>query len=155
MSNPGPTPFEKRSTEGFEAALTPDVVLNASSLVKPIVGRDLVKINTGTASSMYEHLTFLAQAKSDGRTWLQWKARTFSGIESPGSRSWRSTRKITSIGIHQRPLNVLLKFSAELVGNSMTSIDYLTNNSQAVCRSAERIAARSSLPGSRSCFAIR
>ena len=26
--------FEKRSTEGFEAALAPDVVLNASSLVK-------------------------------------------------------------------------------------------------------------------------
>jgi NADPH:quinone reductase-like Zn-dependent oxidoreductase len=57
--------FEKRSTEGFEAALAPEVVLNASSLVKPIVGRDLVKICMGTASTMYEHLAFLAQAKSD------------------------------------------------------------------------------------------
>jgi NADPH:quinone reductase len=57
--------FEKRSTEGFEAALAPDVVLNASSLVKPIVGRDLVKICMGTASTMYEHLAFLAQAKGN------------------------------------------------------------------------------------------
>ena len=32
--------FEKRSTEGFEAALAPDVVLNASSLVNPIVGQE-------------------------------------------------------------------------------------------------------------------
>lgn len=39
--------FEKRSTEGFAAALAPDVVLNASCLVKPIVGRDLVKICMG------------------------------------------------------------------------------------------------------------
>jgi hypothetical protein len=67
--------FEKRSTEGFEAALAPDVVLNASALVKPIVGRDLVKINMRTASTMYEHLAFLAPAKSEGRTWLERKAR--------------------------------------------------------------------------------
>jgi hypothetical protein len=60
--------FENRSTEAFEAAMAPDVVLNASILVKPIAGRDLVKICMGTASTMYEHLTFLAQAKSEGRT---------------------------------------------------------------------------------------
>ena len=63
--------FDRRSTEAFEAALAPDVVLNASALVKPIVGRDLVKICMGTASTMYEQLVFLAQAKSDGRTWLE------------------------------------------------------------------------------------
>jgi len=44
--------FEKRSTEGFEAALASDRVLNASALVKPIVGRDLVKICMGTASTV-------------------------------------------------------------------------------------------------------
>ena len=66
--------FEKRSTEGFEAALAPDVVLNASALVKPIVGRDLEKINMRTASTN-EHLAFLAPAKSEGRTWLERKAR--------------------------------------------------------------------------------
>jgi hypothetical protein len=51
--------FEKRSTEAFEAALAPDVVLNASALVKPSAGRDLVKICMGTASTMYEHLAFI------------------------------------------------------------------------------------------------
>src|ERR1700738_4198322 len=76
--------FEKRSTEGFEAALATDVGLNAGALIKPIVGRDVVKICMGTASTMYEHLVFLAQAKSDGRTWLEWQARTFSGLEVAG-----------------------------------------------------------------------
>jgi hypothetical protein len=53
-------------------------------LVKPIVGRDLVKICMGTASTMYEDLVFFAQAKSEGRTWLEWKARTFSVLRARG-----------------------------------------------------------------------
>ena len=108
--------FEKRSTEGFEAALAPNVVLNASSLIKPIIGRDLVKVCMQTASTMYEHLTFFAQAKSEGRTWLEWKARTFSGLELAGVTvlEINAAGRITSIGIHHRPLEGLLKFSAEL-----------------------------------------
>jgi pimeloyl-ACP methyl ester carboxylesterase len=66
--------FEKRSTEGFEVALAPGAVLNASALIKPIVGRDFVKICMGTASTKYEHLVFLAPAARGatqilGRTW--------------------------------------------------------------------------------------
>jgi hypothetical protein len=117
--------FDKRSTEAFEAALAPDVVLNASTLVKPIVGRDLVKICMGTASTMYEHLAFFAQAKSEGRTWLEWKARTFSGIELAGVTvlDINEEGKITSIGIHHRPLEGLLKFSAELGRRTEGKID--------------------------------
>jgi hypothetical protein len=108
--------FEARSTEGFEAALAPDVVLNASSLIKPIIGRDLVKVCMQTASTMYEQLTFFAQARSEGRTWLEWKARTFSGLELAGVTvlEINAAGRITSIGIHHRPLEGLLKFSAEL-----------------------------------------
>jgi hypothetical protein len=117
--------FEKRSTEAFEAALAPDVVLNASALVKPIVGRDLVKICIGTASTMYEHLAFIAQAKSEGRTWLEWKAQTFSGLELAGVTvlELNEAGKITSIGIHHRPLEALLKFSAELGRRTEGKID--------------------------------
>jgi hypothetical protein len=117
--------FEKRSTEAFEAALAPDVVLNASALVKPIVGRDLVKICMGTASTMYEHLAFIAQAKSEGRTWLEWKAQTFSGLELAGVTVLELSEagKITSIGIHHRPLEALLKFSAELGRRTEGKID--------------------------------
>jgi hypothetical protein len=117
--------FEKRSTEAFEAALAPDVVLNASALVKPIVGRDLVKICMGTASTMYEHLAFIAQAKSEGRTWLEWKAQTFSGLELAGLTvlELNEAGKITSIGIHHRPLEALLKFSAELGRRTEGKID--------------------------------
>jgi hypothetical protein len=57
--------FEKRSTEGFDAALAPDAGLNAGTVVKPIVDRNLVKICMATASAMYEHLVFFAQAKSE------------------------------------------------------------------------------------------
>jgi hypothetical protein len=117
--------FEKRSTEAFEAALAPDVVLNASALVKPIVGRDLVKICMGTASTIYEHLAFIAQAKSEGRTWLEWKAQTFNGIELAGVTVLELSEagKITSIGIHHRPLEALLKFSAELGRRTEGKID--------------------------------
>jgi hypothetical protein len=117
--------FEKRSMEAFEAALAPDVVLNASALVKAIAGRDLVKICMGTASTMYEHLAFIAQAKSEGRTWLEWKAQTFSGIELAGVTVLELSEagKITSIGIHHRPLEALLKFSAELGRRTEGKID--------------------------------
>jgi hypothetical protein len=117
--------FDKRSAEAFEAAMAPDVVLNASALVKPIVGRDLVKICMGTASTMYEHLVFLAQAKSEGRTWLEWEARTFSGLELAGVTvlEINAAGKITSIGIHHRPLEALLKFSAELGRRTEGKID--------------------------------
>jgi hypothetical protein len=117
--------FEKRSMEAFEAALAPDIVLNASALVKPIVGRDLVKICMGTASTMYEHLAFIAQAKSEGRTWLEWKAQTFSGLELAGVTvlGLNEAGKITSIGIHHRPLEALLKFSAELGRRTEGKID--------------------------------
>src|SRR5215831_13620219 len=98
--------FKKRSTEAFEAALAPDVVLDTSGLFKPIVGRDLVKICMAAASSLYEHLDFFAQAKSEGRTWLEWKARTFSGIDCAGVTvlETNAAGKITSISIHHRPL---------------------------------------------------
>jgi hypothetical protein len=117
--------FEKRSMEAFEAALAPDVVLNASALVKAIAGRDLVKICMGTASTMYEHLAFIAQAKSEGRTWLEWKAQTFSGIELAGVTVLELSEagKITSIDIHHRPLEALLKFSAELGRRTEGKID--------------------------------
>jgi hypothetical protein len=96
--------------------MAPDVVLNASCLVKPIIGRDLVKVCMQTASTMYERLTFFAQAKSEGRTWLEWKARTFSGLELAGVTDLEinAAGQITSIGIHHRPLEGLFKFSAEL-----------------------------------------
>ena len=117
--------FEQQSTEAFEAALAPDVVLNASALVKPIVGRDLVKVCMGTASTMYQHLAFIAQAKSEGRTWLEWKAQTFSGLELAGVTVLEldEAGKITSIGIHHRPLEGLLKFSAELGRKTEGKID--------------------------------
>lgn len=74
---------------------------------------------------MYEHLVFLAQAKSDGRTWLKWKARTFSGVELAGVTllEINAAVKITSIGIHHRPLKALLKFSAELGRRNEGKID--------------------------------
>jgi hypothetical protein len=117
--------FENRSMEAFEAAMAPNVVLNASVLVKSIAGRDLVKICMGTASAMYENLAFVAQAKSEGRTWLEWKARTFSGVELAGVTVLEINEegKVTSIGIHHRPLEGLLKFSAELGRRTKGKID--------------------------------
>jgi hypothetical protein len=63
---------------------------------------------------MYEHVTFFAQAKSEGRTWLE------AGFHGPGDQC---SGKTTSIGIHHRPLEGLLKFSAELGRGTEGKID--------------------------------
>ena len=84
-------------------------MLDTSGSCKPIVGRDLVKMCMAAASTLYEHLDFFAQAKSEGRIWLHWKGRTFSGVEIVGVTvlEVNNEGEITSIGIHQRPLEAI------------------------------------------------
>ncbi|WP_175968587.1 nuclear transport factor 2 family protein [Burkholderia sp. BCC0322] len=117
--------FTKDAGTAFEAALAPDVRLIASALVRPIVGRDLVKAVMAGASESYEHLVFTDQAKTDGRTWLEWEARTYSGLELSGVTVLTMNEKgeIDELSIHHRPLPMLLKFSAELGDRLIGKLD--------------------------------
>ena len=130
--------FTKNAATAFEAALAPDVRFIASALVRPIVGRDLVKAVMAGASAGYEHLVFTDQAKTDGRAWLEWEARTYSGLELSGVTVLTMNEKgeIAELSIHHRPLPMLLKFSAELgdrlIGKVDRSYFYQPNDSAPV-----------------------
>lgn len=117
--------FAQNSTSAFEAALADDVRLQASALVRPIVGRELVKIVMAGASQGYEDLVFTDQARSGRRTWLEWAARTYSGLELSGVTvlTMNESGEIAEISIHHRPLPMLLKFSAELGDRLAGQID--------------------------------
>ena len=69
-----------------------------------------------TASSIYESLEFTAEAHSGATTYLQWRATAFGGMEIRGitvlERDARG--KVVAAAIHHRPLDVVLRFSAEI-----------------------------------------
>ncbi|WP_223448920.1 nuclear transport factor 2 family protein [Pseudomonas sp. BF-R-19] len=117
--------FTKNTASAFEAALAPDVRFIASALVRPIVGRDLVRTVMAAASADYERLVVTDQAKTDRRTWLEWEARTYSGLELSGVTvlTMDEKGKIVELSIHHRPLSMLLKFSAELGDRLIGKVD--------------------------------
>jgi len=125
QAQPWTEAFTKNAASAFEAALAPDVRFIASALTRPIVGRDLVKTVMAAASAGYEHLVFTDQAKTDRRTWLEWEARTHSGLELSGVTVLTINEKgeIAELSIHHRPLSMLLKFSAELGDRLIGKVD--------------------------------
>jgi hypothetical protein len=117
--------FTQNAASAFAAALAPDVRFIASALVRPIVGRDLVKTVMAGASAGYEHLVFTDQARTEKRTWLEWEARTYSGLELSGVTvlTMNDNGEIAELSIHHRPLAMLLKFSAELGDRLIGKVD--------------------------------
>ena len=59
-----------------------DVVLEGSTLAKPIRGKQPLATVLATASSIYESLEFTAEAQSASTTYVQWRATAFGGIDS-------------------------------------------------------------------------
>jgi hypothetical protein len=117
--------FTQNAASAFEAALAPDVRFIASALTRPIVGRDLVKMVMVAASASYERLVFTDQVRTDKRAWLEWEARTHSGLEFSGVTvlTMNDKGEIAEVSIHHRPLPMLLKFSAELGDQLIGKVD--------------------------------
>ena len=69
-----------------------------------------------TASSIYESLEFTAEAHSGSTTYLQWRATAFGGMEIKGITVLErdADGKVVAAAIHHRPLDVVLRFSAEI-----------------------------------------
>ena len=111
-----------------ENAFAPDMVLDATVLTRPLVGRDAVKTLMGTASNIYESVTFTHEATNGPRTYLEWTAAAFGGQELRGITilTKGDDGRIVRAAIHHRPLGAALRFSAELgkrLGGSIPS-DY-------------------------------
>lgn len=115
--------FAEKSQEAFGAALASDVVLEATVLNSPVVGRDLVKATMGNASKIYEHLVFTNEAVNGANRYIEWEARALNGVafSSVTILKLNDKREISQIAIHHRPLAAMLKFSNEL-GNRLDGI---------------------------------
>lgn len=108
--------FRDKNEDSFAAGFSPDVMLHASALLRPIQGRAQVATVMQAASEMYAALEFTDQCEGTGCRWLSWHAVTHSGLQLDGVTVLRFGEDglIVSAAIHHRPLNALLAFSSEL-----------------------------------------
>ncbi len=108
--------FAEKSTKSFAEVLAEDVILEASVLARPIVGRSRARDVLGAASKIYEALTFTHQAERGERTYLEWEAKAFGDQSIAGVTvlTKGAEGQIARIAIHHRPLGPALRFSAEL-----------------------------------------
>ncbi|OAJ59282.1 hypothetical protein A6V36_28175 [Paraburkholderia ginsengiterrae] len=117
--------FEAKSQDSFADAFAPDVVLEASVLVKPVSGVDQVKAVMTTASKIYEALAFTHEARNGLRDYLEWEVQAFGGERMRGVTvlTKNAAGKIEHIAIHHRPLSGALKFSAEMSRRLQGQVD--------------------------------
>lgn len=108
--------FAEQSRAGFAEAFADGVVLDATTLIEPVVGRDAVAAVLGVASSIYEALEFTAETTDGSTSYVQWRATAFGGMAIRGITilDRDAEGRIVSAAIHHRPLGVVLRFSAEI-----------------------------------------
>jgi pimeloyl-ACP methyl ester carboxylesterase len=108
--------FADQSQTSFADEFADDIVLEASTLAKPVEGRQQVSTVMAAASSIYESLEFTAEAQSGSTTYLQWHATAFGGQHIKGVTilDRDASGKIIAAAIHHRSLEVVLRFSAEI-----------------------------------------
>lgn len=108
--------FADHSESAFADEFADDVVLDGSTLAKPITGKQQVATVLATASSIYESLQFTAEAQDASTTYLQWRATAFGGMEIKGVTVLErdAAGKIVAAAVHHRSLAAVLRFSAEI-----------------------------------------
>jgi pimeloyl-ACP methyl ester carboxylesterase len=108
--------FAEQSQATFADDFADEVVLDATTLAKPVKGKELVAQVLATASSIYESLEFTAEAHDGPTTYLQWKATAFGGMEIRGITilDRDASGKIVAAAIHHRPLGAVLRFATEI-----------------------------------------
>jgi hypothetical protein len=108
--------FAKKSASAFAEAFAEDVVLEATALTAALHGRSSIKIVMEAASKIYESLIFTHDAVNGPRHYLEWEATAFGGEELAGVTilTKNDAGEIARVGIHHRPLQGALRFSAEL-----------------------------------------
>jgi hypothetical protein len=108
--------FAGQSQSQFAEQFADEIVLEATTLAKPVEGKPGVAAVLATASSIYESLEFTAEAQSASTTYLQWRATAFGGMQMEGVTVLERdvSGKIVAAAIHHRPLGAVLRFAAEI-----------------------------------------
>ncbi|QIQ01268.1 nuclear transport factor 2 family protein [Streptomyces liangshanensis] len=109
--------FEGKGPGGFAALLAENVVLEASAIRKPAVGREAVLAIMGAGSRLYREITFSDPATAGDKTYAEWHAISQDGDTAYDGVTVLTTDKngaIVHVAVHHRPLDALLRFSAEI-----------------------------------------
>lgn len=108
--------FASKTADDFAAAFAADIVLEASVLAVPVEGREKVKATMTQASKIYESLEFVREAAQGDRTYLEWEATAFGGMQIYGVTvlTKGTDGRINHVAIHHRPLGAALRFSVEM-----------------------------------------
>lgn len=108
--------FAERSASSFGDALASDVVLEASVLVKPLRGRDLVKRVMEAASQVYASLSFMDSTTAGAKQYVEWEAAAHEGVAFRGVTilTRDAEGRIAHVAIHHRPMEAAIFFSKTL-----------------------------------------
>jgi pimeloyl-ACP methyl ester carboxylesterase len=108
--------FADKAQASFANEFADDIVLEASTLAKPVKGKQQVSAVMAAASNIYETLEFTAEAQVELTTYLQWRATAFGGSRIKGITVLERNcdGKIAVAAIHHRSLDVVLRFAAEI-----------------------------------------
>jgi len=108
--------FADQAQTAFADQFADDIVFEATTLAKTVEGKQQVATVLAAASSIYESLEFTAEDHSGSTTYLQWRATAFGGTEIKGITvlERNASGKVAAAAIHHRPLDAVLRFSAEI-----------------------------------------
>ena len=117
--------FSQRTPEGFAAAFTPDVVLEATILDVPVRGRDKVKLVMAAASKIYKSLQFTDMISTGRKQYLEWIAEAHAGVTFSGVTvlARDANGSIVHVAIHHRPMKAAIFFAQTLRENLRDDID--------------------------------
>lgn len=112
--------FARKTSEAFGSAFADDIILEASTLVAPVHGRDAVQKVMEAASSVYASLDFTEQATSGNKQYVEWVATAHEGVEFRGVTvlTRNVSGAIAHVAIHHRPMEAAIFFS-RLLGEKL------------------------------------
>jgi carboxymethylenebutenolidase len=112
--------FAKRTAAGFSEAFAEDVVLEATTLTRPVQGREKVTVVMAAASKLYKSVDFTNTATVGAKQYLEWVAEAHAGVQFSGVTvlTRDAAGAIVHVAIHHRPMEAAIFFS-ETMGKSL------------------------------------
>jgi hypothetical protein len=112
--------FAKRTAAGFAEAFAEDIILEATTLTRPVRGREQVTVVMAAASKLYKSVDFTDTATVGAKQYLEWVAEAHAGVQFSGVTvlTRDTTGSIIHVAIHHRPMEAAIYFS-ETMGKSL------------------------------------
>jgi hypothetical protein len=123
QSPPATTDWQESFTNQSADPFADDVVLEATTLLVPITGRDQVKAVIAAASRIYESMEFTHESVTGDRSYAEWNAVAFGGEPLSGVTilERNSAGQIRFVAIHHRPWRAATKF-AEAIRDELAGV---------------------------------